>query len=33
MQEGPGNVFAVLEMVYSGTLRSKHVFRPLVDDL
>ena len=33
MQEGPGNVFTALEMVYSLVLRSKHMFRPFMDDM
>ena len=33
MKEGPGNVFSILEMVYSGVLRSKRMLRPLMGDL
>ena len=33
MQEGPDNVFTVLEIVYSGALRSKLVLRLLMDEL
>ena len=33
MNEGPGNVFTVVEMVYSGALRSKRMFIYLMADL
>ena len=33
MQEYPAKVCTVLEMVYSGALRSKRMFRLLMDDL
>ena len=33
MKEGPGNVFTILEMLFSETLRNKCMFRSLMDDL
>ena len=32
LKEGPGNVFNLHEMVYSEALRSRRMFRPLVDN-